>query len=86
MTSSTDMHQWVVDEPHQFKVNRAIYTDEAIFDLEMAHIFEKNWTYVAHESQIKAHGDYITAHIGRQPVFLIRLGDGSIAGLSLIHI
>ena len=80
MTSSPDIHQWVVDEPHQFKVNRAIYTDEAIFDLEMAHIFEKNWTYVAHESQIKAHGDYITAHIGRQPVFLIRLGDGSIVG------
>jgi benzoate/toluate 1,2-dioxygenase alpha subunit len=79
MNSSTDFKHWIVDEPHQFKVNRAIYTDEAVFNLEMEHIFEKSWTYVAHESQIKSHGDYVSTRIGRQPVFVIRLGDGSIA-------
>ena len=33
-----------------FRVGRDIFTDPAIFELEMKHIFEGNWIYLAHES------------------------------------
>jgi benzoate/toluate 1,2-dioxygenase alpha subunit len=44
----------VVDdrEAGVIKANRRIFTDEEIFELEMKHIFEGNWIYLAHESQI----------------------------------
>jgi len=43
-----------------FRVARDIFTDPALFELEMKHIFEGNWIYLAHESQIPNPNDYIT--------------------------
>ena len=42
-------------------------TNADLFDLEMKHIFESNWVYLAHESQIPNNNDYYTTWIGRQP-------------------
>jgi benzoate/toluate 1,2-dioxygenase alpha subunit len=38
----------------------------------MKHIFEGNWIYLAHESQIPNNNDYYTTHIGRQPIVIAR--------------
>jgi phenylpropionate dioxygenase-like ring-hydroxylating dioxygenase large terminal subunit len=59
------------------RVHRSVYTDPAIFELEIASIFEKSWTYVGHLSQIPNPGDYWTVQVGRQPMILVRHGDGS---------
>lgn len=56
----------------EFKCRRDIFTDPAIFDLEMKHIFERNWVFLAHESQIPENDDYFTTHIGRQPIIITR--------------
>ncbi len=47
-------------------------TNAELFDLEMKHIFESNWVYLAHESQISANNDYYTTWIGRQPIVITR--------------
>jgi phenylpropionate dioxygenase-like ring-hydroxylating dioxygenase large terminal subunit len=54
------------------RTHRRIYTDAAIFDLEMRQIFENTWVYVGHESEVGLPGDYKTTLIGRQPVILVR--------------
>src|SRR3712207_7920773 len=60
----------VIEDPEAgiYRANRRIFTDEEIFELEMTHIFEGNWVYLAHESQVPNAGDYFTTYIGRQPV------------------
>jgi benzoate/toluate 1,2-dioxygenase alpha subunit len=70
----------VVDDPDAglFRVNRRIFTDADIFELEMKHIFEGNWVYLAHASQIPHPGDYFTTHIGRQPVVITRDRNGTL--------
>ncbi|HEY9264664.1 MAG TPA: Rieske 2Fe-2S domain-containing protein, partial [Mycobacterium sp.] len=55
-----------------YRANRRIFTDEEIFELEMKHIFEGDWIYLAHESQVPNPGDYFTTYIGRQPVVITR--------------
>ena len=55
-----------------YRANRRIFTDEDIFELEMKHIFEGNWVYLAHETQMPNPGDYFTTYIGRQPVVITR--------------
>lgn len=59
---------------------RQMFLDEDIFELEMKYIFEGNWIYAAHESQIAKPHDFLTTAIGRQPVLLIRQADGGIGG------
>ena len=60
------------------RANRRIFTDQDIFDLEMKYIFEGNWVYVAHESQIPNVGDYFTVNVGRQPVLITRDKQGEL--------
>ena len=47
-------------------VHRRLYTDPAIFELEMERIFGTAWIYIGHESQVKKPGDYF-AHADRPP-------------------
>jgi phenylpropionate dioxygenase-like ring-hydroxylating dioxygenase large terminal subunit len=63
------------------RVHRAIYTDPAVFELEMQRIFERTWVYLGHASEIKEPGDYKTTMIGRHPVIVARLPDGGISAL-----
>ena len=60
------------------RVHRQIYTDPAIFELEMERIFGSAWIYVGHESQVKKPGDYARSFIGRKPVVLVRDAGGNI--------
>jgi phenylpropionate dioxygenase-like ring-hydroxylating dioxygenase large terminal subunit len=62
----------------QDRVHRSVYTDPAIFDLEMQRIWGASWIYVGHESQVKEPGDYYATTIGKQPVVLTRHSDGAI--------
>ncbi|WP_138472777.1 Rieske 2Fe-2S domain-containing protein [Poseidonocella sp. HB161398] len=59
-------------ETGRFRCRRDIFTDPDLFELEMKHIFEANWVYLAHESQIPEPNDYYTTQIGRQPVIVTR--------------
>ena len=55
-----------------FRCRRDIFTDLELFELEMKHIWEGNWIYLAHESQIPNNNDYVTGYIGRQPIVISR--------------
>jgi len=59
-------------ETGAFRCRRDIFTDPELFELEMKHIWEGNWIYLAHESQIPNNNDYITGYIGRQPIVISR--------------
>ena len=55
-----------------YRGRRDMFTDPDLFEIEMKYIFEGNWVYLAHESQIGNVNDYFTGYIGRQPIFIAR--------------
>jgi phenylpropionate dioxygenase-like ring-hydroxylating dioxygenase large terminal subunit len=63
------------------RVRKEVYTDPALFQLEMERIHERVWIYCGHESQVKQPGDYYTVQIGRQPMILVRGSDGKVSVL-----
>jgi benzoate/toluate 1,2-dioxygenase alpha subunit len=73
----------VIEDPEAglYRANRRIFTDEEIFELEMARIFEGNWIYLAHESQVPNNNDYLTMWMGRQPVIISRTRTGELAAV-----
>ena len=76
-----DIKWRVVDKPGEtFKVHRSIYTDPDIYQTELEQIYEGNWIYVAHDSQLPNANDYFTTTVGRQPVVISRDGDGKLHG------
>ncbi len=60
------------------RIHRRLYTDPAIFDLEMELLFGRAWLFVGHESQIKKPGDFITTDLGKYPVIMSRHKDNSV--------
>lgn len=70
----------VVEDVSQgdYKVNRRAFTDKDVFDLEMKHIFEGNWIYAAHESQLPDRNSYYTFYAGRRSVLLTRDNQGEL--------
>jgi 2-chlorobenzoate 1,2-dioxygenase len=57
-------------------VHRDVYTNPAIFDLEMQRLFGCAWIMVGHTSQLRTPEDFFTARIGTQSVIVTRGADG----------
>ena len=76
-SSRTALYDWdeLVEEE---RAHRLIYTDPAIFQLEMTHIFGATWTYIAHESEIPRENDFLTRRLGTRPVIVVRDGEGNV--------
>jgi len=78
-TKSSPSFDALVEETSQtFRVDPRIYDDPAVFDAEMERIFERNWVYVGHESEVPHAGSHFTATMGRQPIIVSRGTDGNI--------
>ncbi len=60
------------------RVHTSLYRDPAIFEEEMDRIFNRTWVWVAHTSDIPGAGDFVTTHVGRQPVIVNRTRAGEV--------
>jgi benzoate/toluate 1,2-dioxygenase alpha subunit len=59
-------------------VHRNVYLSSELFDLEMERLWRNSWVYIGHDSQIPQAGDYYTVEIARQPLIMVRAGDGGV--------
>lgn len=71
-----DPRSFVDDKTGQ--VDRRIFWDDAIYQLELERIFARCWVFVAHESQVANNGDFLTTTIGEDSVIVTRDLSGSV--------
>lgn len=56
------------------------YFDPDVYRAEIRRIFQRNWTYFCHASQIPHEGDYITGMVAEQSVYVMRDREGGVRG------
>lgn len=57
-----------------------VLTDPDVYQMELEKIFGKTWQFLAHETELKETGDYVTRWIVNDPILLIKNGEGKIKG------
>ena len=63
------------------RIHASLYTDPRVFADEMERIFHRGWVFVGHDSEIPRPGDYVTRHLGTEPVIMVRGHDGAVSVL-----
>lgn len=61
-----------------YSLEAPFYTDQEVFDLDIAAIFAKHWLFSAVEAEIPDAGDYVTVDIGPYSVIILRDDDEEI--------
>jgi phenylpropionate dioxygenase-like ring-hydroxylating dioxygenase large terminal subunit len=64
------------------RVHGSLYTDPEVFEDEIDRIFRRGWVFVGHESEVPNAGDWVTRKLGREPVIMVRAGDGTVQVLA----
>ena len=59
-------------------VDRIIFSDQAIYEMELERIFARAWNFMCHESQIPNKGDYFLTFIGEESVIATRDKTGTL--------
>src|SRR4051794_5426546 len=62
-------------------VHRSLFTDPAIFELEMTRIFAATWVFLVHETEIPKPHDFKCVNVGRRPVIVTRTAEGEVRAL-----
>lgn len=70
----------MVDWEHGLIAGR-IFADDDIYQQEAERLFLRTWNFLAHEDQLRKHGDFLSTYIGGDRILVVRQSDGSIKAL-----
>src|SRR6201981_414542 len=68
-------------EPTSGKLDRSIFSEQAVYDDEMEKIFGHAWLMIGHESLVPTNDDFFHTYMGEDPVILSRDGEGRLHAL-----
>ena len=60
------------------EIDQRVYNDPDIHRMEKESIFAKSWVVLGHESEIPKAGDFVTRHLGEDPVIIVRSRNGDV--------
>jgi phenylpropionate dioxygenase-like ring-hydroxylating dioxygenase large terminal subunit len=77
----SSLRKYTVIDPAIGKLDRRIFSDQAVYDDEMEKIFRRAWLMIGHESLVPESDDFFHTYMGEDPVILTRDEQGRLHAL-----
>src|ERR1700722_16489196 len=81
MSTSLEMLGKIQKRRDGFSLDQRLYSDSMFFQLDLEHIFYREWLFVGHECELSTPGDYFTVQIGEFSLIIVRRDDGTVGAL-----
>jgi glycine betaine catabolism A len=78
MNARSDMIGKLANRRQGYTLEREFYADPEYYQLDLEHIWYKEWLFVGHDCELTKPGAYLTVQVGEYPVIVLRSGDGRI--------
>ena len=78
MNARSTMIGQLADRQPGYTLDRAFYTDPDYYQLDLEHIWYKQWLFAGHDCELAGPGAYLTMQVGDYPVLVMRGEDGRI--------
>ncbi|WP_163269499.1 aromatic ring-hydroxylating oxygenase subunit alpha [Chelativorans alearense] len=76
--SSPSIQELLARRVPGYSLEQPFYTSPAIYELDLTHIFHKEWLYAIPACQLAKAGSYVTMRVGAYEVIIVRGRDGEI--------
>ncbi|CAN7529836.1 aromatic ring-hydroxylating dioxygenase subunit alpha [Rhizobium sp. LjRoot98] len=76
--SSPFIHDLLARRLPGHALEQAFYTSPTVYDLDLEHLFYREWLYAAPACQLAKAGSYVTMRVGAYEVIIVRGRDGEI--------
>jgi p-cumate 2,3-dioxygenase alpha subunit len=75
-----DLSRLVRDDRERklFRVDRQVFVDRELFELERRKVFDRCWLYAGHDSELAKAGDFVTRRVGGRPLLFVRDQKGTV--------
>src|SRR6266700_7674135 len=70
--------KYSIIDPATGKIDRSIFSDQAVYDQEMERIFGRAWLMIGHDSLVPEVSDFFHTYMGEDPVILTRDRQGEL--------
>ena len=78
MSAAESMLQELRRHRTGYALPRDFYRDETFLQLELDHLFHKDWIFAGHDCEIPKAGDFFTIELGQYPLIVARDKNGKI--------
>lgn len=72
------MQSMLTHRLHNHSLDRPLYTDPYLFEIEMQALFQQQWLFVGMTCEVPNRGDYFTVDVGQNPILVVRDADGKV--------
>jgi Rieske 2Fe-2S family protein len=81
MDTRNEMLSRLRNRKPSYSLDQAFYIDPAYHQLDLEHIWYRDWLFVGHDCEIPSAGNYFTVQVGAYAVVVVRGNDGQIKAL-----
>jgi stachydrine N-demethylase len=78
MTDHANLLSLLQAQTSGFALARPFYTDAALYEADLSHIWYQDWIFAASAAELPKPGAYVTLQLGAYPVVVVRGNDGII--------